>query len=134
MKGAFIRREVITITGFRLLWIGFGVALAPAAFGQGSDAPAEGEKSAEAMPSLTELKHYGGDLMSRSTLIGDWGGAHDDLAADGITIDIDITQIMQSNTHGGADTNNGIRYTGSADYTVISDTARMRLWPRFACR
>ena len=30
---------------------------------------------------------YSGDLLNRSTLTGDWGGARNELAAKGVTID-----------------------------------------------
>src|SRR4029453_15790718 len=38
---------------------------------------------------------YSGDLWSRSTLTGDWGGFRNEWAAKGVTIDTNITQIGQ---------------------------------------
>lgn len=96
------------------------------------DAPhstADPEKKPE-MPSLFALRHYtGGDLATRSHLLGDWDGERNELAQQGITFDIDVTQIFQMNARGGKSTNNGFGYSGSADYTLKLDTARMGLWP-----
>ncbi len=90
---------------------------------------ADTEKKPE-MPSLFALRHYtGGDLATRSHLLGDWDGKRNELAAQGITFDIDVTQIFQLNARGGKSTNNGFRYSGSVDYTLKLDTARMGLWP-----
>src|SRR5581483_6966798 len=41
---------------------------------------------------------YGGPLLDRSTLTGDWGGARDALAAQGITIAPSLTQFYQGPT------------------------------------
>jgi len=82
------------------------------------------------MPSLIPtLPDYSGDLATRKYLTGDWGGVRTDLAENGILFEFDVTQIMQGNAHGGRDTNNGFRYSGSTDYTLKLDTARMGLWP-----
>lgn len=72
--------------------------------------------------------NYSGDLMNRSTLTGDWGGLRNDLACQGITLDVGIHNILQGNAHGGADTKNGLRYSGSSHYTLTLDTERMGLW------
>lgn len=82
------------------------------------------------MPSIIQhLPDYTGDLAHRKYLTGDWGGARTALANKGILFDLDVTQLLQGNAHGGADTNNAFRYSGSADYTLKLDTARMGLWP-----
>jgi porin len=82
------------------------------------------------MPSLIQhLPDYGGDLAHRKYLTGDWGGARTQLAEKGILFELDVTQILQGNAHGGRDTNNAFRYSGSADYYIKLDTARMGLWP-----
>jgi len=82
------------------------------------------------MPSIIQhLPDYGGDLAHRKYLTGDWGGARTALANKGILFDLDVTQLLQGNAHGGKDTNNAFRYSGSADYYLKLDTARMGLWP-----
>jgi porin len=62
-------------------------------------------------------------------MTGNWGGLRDDLAAKGISFNLDVTQIMQQNAHGGASTNRGLRYSGSADMTLMIDTEKAGLWP-----
>lgn len=86
--------------------------------------------SQPAMPSLIQrLPKYSGDWWSRESLTGDWGGERTKLAEQGVLFDLDVTQWMQGNAHDGKDTNNAFRYSGSADYTLRLDTARMGLWP-----
>lgn len=62
-------------------------------------------------------------------LTGDWGGARTELANMGLTLDVDLTQVMMVNTRGGASTNSGFRYSGSTDYTLTINTQKMGLWP-----
>ncbi|UCG34072.1 MAG: hypothetical protein JSU68_05435, partial [Phycisphaerales bacterium] len=97
--------------------------------------PASGEEATATtqpagMPSLIqELPDYGGDLWHRKYLTGDWGGARTELAEQGVLFELDFTQLLQGNAHGGRDTNNAFRYSGSLDYYLKLDTARMGLWP-----
>ena len=44
---------------------------------------------------------YSGDLLSRSTLTGDWGGFRNEWAQKGVTFDLNITQIGQGVVNGG---------------------------------
>ena len=46
---------------------------------------------------------YSGDLLTRSTLTGDWGGARNDVEQKGITFDASLTQIEQGVPSGGWD-------------------------------
>lgn len=62
-------------------------------------------------------------------MTGNWGGLRDELAAKGLSFNLDVTQILQHNAHGGAATNDGLRYSGSADLTVTIDTQKLGLWP-----
>ncbi|MHC4696257.1 MAG: carbohydrate porin, partial [Planctomycetota bacterium] len=43
-------------------------------------------------------------------------------------MDLSLTQIVQSNVHGGASTASGARYSGSADLTLTLDTEKLGLW------
>jgi len=72
---------------------------------------------------------YSGDLWTRPALTGNWGGARNKLAAKGIALRVETLQFLQGNAHGGKDTNNAFRYSGSADYILEFDTQRMGLWP-----
>ena len=70
---------------------------------------------------------YSGDLWSRSTLTGDWGGVRNDLAAKGVTVDLSLTQIYQGIVGGGKDDN--WKYGGRGNLTVNVDTQKLGLWP-----
>jgi carbohydrate-selective porin OprB len=43
---------------------------------------------------------YSGDIWTRSTLTGDWGGIRNQLADKGVTLDLSITQIASCNLTG----------------------------------
>jgi len=70
---------------------------------------------------------YSGDLLNRSTLTGDWGGARNDLAAKGFTIDFGLTQIEQGVVGGGK--NSTWEYGGRGDLTANLDTQKAGWWP-----
>jgi porin len=70
---------------------------------------------------------YSGDLFTRSTFTGDWGGARNDLAAKGITFDATLTQIEQGVVSGGK--NGTWEYGGRGDVTGHLDTQKLGLWP-----
>ena len=72
---------------------------------------------------------YSGDLWERPALTGDWGGRRSQLAQEGISFELDLEQTIQGNAHGGKDTNNAFRYSGSWDLRLKFDTGRMGLWP-----
>ena len=111
------------------------LSLVSAAIGQEASSPAAtqpaesaGEKPA-VQSIIQKLPDYSGDIWHSEFMTGDWGGARTKLAENGILFDLSATQILQGNAHGGKDTNNAFRYSGSADYTLKLDTARMGLWP-----
>jgi porin len=92
--------------------------------------PAESTGTPTTMPSIIQkMPDYSGDLTHRKYLTGDWGGARTKLAEKGIFFDLDVTQLLQGNAHGGKSTNDAFRYSGSADYYLKLDAARMGLWP-----
>jgi porin len=70
---------------------------------------------------------YSGDLWTRSTLSGDWGGMRNQLAAKGIVFDLSLTQAAQGIVHGGKDT--GWQYSGGGDINLSLDTQKLGLWP-----
>lgn len=72
---------------------------------------------------------YSGELWERPALTGDWGGLRNELARKGISFELDLEQTLQGNAHGGKDTNNAFRYSGSWDLRLKLDTGRMDLWP-----
>jgi porin len=70
---------------------------------------------------------YSGDLLSRSTLTGDWGGFRNELAAKGITFDAYVTQIEQGVVDGGRDKE--WEYGGRGQFTFKLDTQKLGWWP-----
>jgi len=70
---------------------------------------------------------YSGDLLGRSTLTGDWFGVRNDLAAKGITLDANLTQIYQGVVDGGKD--DAWKYGGRGNLTFNVDTQKLGLWP-----
>lgn len=80
-------------------------------------------------PAFFRLDHSG-ELWERPTLTGDWSGVRNELAAEqGISFELDVEQLLQGNAHGGKDTNNALRYSGSWNLRLKFDTGRMGLWP-----
>jgi porin len=73
---------------------------------------------------------YGGPLLDRSTLTGNWGGARDDLAAQGITITPSVTQFYQGPTAGNTDQQ--FEYGGKAEAFLNIDFTKLGLWNGFA--
>jgi porin len=70
---------------------------------------------------------YSGDLLSRSTLTGDWGGLRNEWAAKGLTFDVNITQIGQGVVNGGK---SGVwQYGGRGDIVFNADSQKLGLWP-----
>lgn len=120
----------------RLIWVAAILLAASAAWAQNA-ASAPANESATAATEQTTVEetapapagpNYSGDLWTRSALTGDWGGVRNDLAAKGITFDVGLTQFLMGNAHGGASTRNGLRYSGSTDYTLTLDTQKLGLW------
>ena len=73
------------------------------------------------------VSSYSGDVITRSTLTGDWLGARNALAEKGITFDASVTQITQGVVRGGKDS--GWEYGGRGDLTGTLDTQKLGLWP-----
>jgi len=70
---------------------------------------------------------WGGDLLDRPRLTGNWGGVRDDLAKKGIVLDVDLTVAPQSVWAGGRQDGTGV--WGYATYTLNLDTGKAGLWP-----
>ncbi len=70
---------------------------------------------------------YSGNFWSRPALTGDWKGARNALAENGVTFDLNLTQVVQGDTGGGRKT--GWDYGGRGDLTVNVDTQKLGLWP-----
>lgn len=77
--------------------------------------------------SADNLRPYSGDLLSRSTLTGDWGGFRNELAAKGVTFDGNVTQIEQGVVDGGRD--DEWEYGGRGLFKFHVDTQKLGWWP-----
>lgn len=89
-----------------------------------AEAPATEAKQADG---LLPLPEYNGDIWTRDFLLDGWGGARTGWADQGVQVDVDFVQTLQSVVDGGRDT--GTRYGGSLDYIVMFDLMRMGLVP-----
>lgn len=70
---------------------------------------------------------YSGDWLTRSTLTGDWGGARNDLAQKGMTVDLKFTQVLQGVVDGGKDSS--WESGGRGNLLLHLDTQKLGLWP-----
>ena len=70
---------------------------------------------------------WGGDILSRPRLTGDWGGLRDELGRKGVVLDLDVLLTPQVNMGGGRST--GGNFWGNLDYTLNVDTQKLGLWP-----
>ncbi|MBI5632795.1 MAG: carbohydrate porin [Nitrospirae bacterium] len=77
----------------------------------------------EAAPAQT----YSGDIWSRSTLTGDWGGLRNDWAKKGVIFDMNLTQTGMSVVSGGKQ--QGWEYAGRGNLTLNIDSQKLGLWP-----
>jgi porin len=70
---------------------------------------------------------YSGDLWTRSTLTGDWGGLRNQLAEKGVTLDVSVTQSGQGVVNGGK--SGAWQYGGRGDIILNLDSQKLGLWP-----
>lgn len=93
--------------------------------------PAKREASTHATttaPVATQPAHpYSGDLLTRSTLTGDWDGFRNELMEKGITWDVGLTQVFQGLVGGGKTP--GADYGGRLEANLNLDFQKMGLWP-----
>jgi porin len=92
--------------------------IAPAAALLASGAPA--------LFAQAPLPDYTGTLGERAFLSGDWNGSRSDLAAKGLTFEVDWTQTAQGVVAGGRRTD--WDYVGSLNYIMDLDFSRLGLW------
>jgi porin len=69
---------------------------------------------------------WGGYILDRPRLTGDWGGWRDELGKMGIVLDVDLLLTPQVNIAGGRNT--GGNFWGNIDYTLNIDTQKAGLW------
>lgn len=69
---------------------------------------------------------YDGHLWERPVLLGNLGGARDQLAENGLTFDLSTTQYYQGIAAGGVE--QSFEYSGRNDYYINIDGAKAGLW------
>ncbi len=82
----------------------------------------------KAAPVLTPVSDYTGDIWERSSLFDDAFGRRQELYEQGVTVDAQVTQVVQDVTSGGPDSDPGARYFGLLDYGITLDTGKLGLW------
>ena len=101
------------------------VFVVPFAFGESpaleENSPSVGVKNTQSVKSSGE-----NDLMAKSTLTGDWGGARSTLADNGVTLDFRYTSFYQGLAAGTG--NKDFEYGGKADAFINFDSSKMGLW------
>jgi porin len=100
--------------------------LAPAVSAQ-TPAQSSGDSAVSAGGQSSSEGLYSGDFWRRSTLTGDWGGFRNELAAKGVTVDLNLTQVYQGVVGGGKE--DAWKYGGRGDLTFNVDTQKLGLWP-----
>jgi len=117
-------------------------AVASSALGQVTNTPAAKDGMVSLAEAAPELYHamrrnsefYGdpntqlGSLWDRTQLSGNWGGLRDQGTDHGIYFDASLTQFLQGNVSGGANSGHA-RYNGTADYWLTLDSGKAGLWP-----
>lgn len=86
-----------------------------------------GAGPARAIGPLEIPETWGGDLLARQRLTGNWGGPRDQLGQKGIVLDFDLVLTPQFVMSGGRDT--GAVAWGNAIYTLNVDTGKAGWWP-----
>ncbi|MCP4246986.1 MAG: carbohydrate porin [bacterium] len=92
-----------------------------------SEQPSEAVAQSEAAP--VEEERPKDDLWTRSRLTGDWGGARAELEEAGLSFALYYNSYYGVNAHGGLDTNNAQRFSGSYDFIITVDFEKMGLIP-----
>jgi porin len=93
----------------------------------GEPPPSKTISLTEVAPDVTPVSDYTGDFWNRSTMLGDPGGVRQDLYEKGVSLDVDLTQVVQGLVSGGVN-ENAWGYNGLLDYSLWLDTGKLGLW------
>lgn len=100
---------------------------APKADAPYADAAAGSEPAAAEPTGILPLLGYSGAFAERKYATGDWGGKRSELAAKGLSFELDWTQVGQGVVSGGRRID--WDYGGSLDFVVNADLHQMGLMP-----
>ena len=81
----------------------------------------------KAAPELTPISVYTGDIWDRGAALGDLLGRQD-LYEKGVTLDVQMTQVIQGVASGGPAEGPGVSYGGLLDYGITLDSGKLGLW------
>ncbi len=104
-----------------------GLSLAQAQTTGSESGKEEIHSTKELHQGVIPLRDYGGDLATRSNLLGDWGGLRSELASKGIVFRGWLTPLLQDVVDGGAST--GAEFGASVDLWGAVDFDRMGVIP-----
>jgi porin len=92
------------------------------------DAPirAAQDSTADVMPEGSNQPNFGGELLERSNLTGDWLGRRSGLQDCGVTFDLSSTQFYQGVTSGGRE--QSFQYGGRDDCFLNLDGEKLCFW------
>ncbi|MGH7847017.1 MAG: hypothetical protein ACREQW_17880 [Candidatus Binatia bacterium] len=95
---------------------------------QSASGPPSGDpKKPEAEATLYPVPDFSSDIWHRAKLTGDWFGLRNQMANNGIQLDVDNVHTFQSVSGGGLDSTS--RYLGNAEIVLKLDSQKMGLWP-----
>ena len=87
---------------------------------------AQPARAAPAPPAITTA--YAGDIATRSTLTGDWGGGRTWLEDHGITLKPRFTQFYEGLASGAGEGDHSAEYGNKLDVTLNADLDTLGLW------
>jgi porin len=128
LDGRCALRRLMRTSLFGIFGLGITTLFAGSALAQQAPstlAPA-GEQLSPSEKGILPTPDYSGNIWSRPYLTGDWDGARSALAAKGLTLAIDVTQVLQGVVSGG--TRAGWEYSGLGDLLFNLDTGKAGLW------
>ncbi len=85
--------------------------------------------SSSSVQAAEENDRSPGDFWFHRRLTGDWGGARTELEEAGLSFALHYNSYFGVNAHGGMDTNNAHRFSGSYDLIITVDFDRMGVIP-----
>lgn len=122
MPGWTVPRFLALLTSLGLGWApARGTAQEPAATQPAATQPA----AAATQPAEVPAERQPYNLTTTEYVTGDWGGLRPAAEEAGLSFHLSLTSVYMHNVHGGIQTRNGHRVTGSADYELILDFEKL---------
>jgi len=106
-------------------WIVRATAIWIVAFGASVLCQAQQERAVTTQQGIDPASEPPAKESADGRITGNWGGLRDNLEDGGIAIDLSYTNVFQHNVHGGTDTHNGFRSSGSYDLELTLDLEKL---------